>query len=348
MSYYYEYELGKAAKILCEDLFKLKPGETFVITADTESEKRVIDATATAAFACDAKPMVIYTASPLGVGQAADPMLPLESLTAALLKADAWVEFNNKYLLYSTAYFTAMKGNKKLRHLALVGMNVDMMVRDIGRVDYPNLEKFMKPLTQKTLSAKHMRITTPAGTDVEFNNEPGRKPIMELGYADTPGSHMMAGQIGWSPNFESINGIIVFDGSIVPPIIGILKEPVRLTIKKGDVVKIEGGKEAIEYEKWLKSFNHPLMLKLAHVCYGFNPGARLTGNILEDERVWGSTEWGLGEVGAMLVPGGIHGPSHTDGICLDSSVWLDGVQIMDKGQILDPELKKLAEKLGKV
>lgn len=348
MSYYYEYELGKAAKILCEDLFKLKPGETFVITADTECEKRVIDATATAAFACDAKPMVIYTASPLGVGKAADPMLPLESLTAALLKADAWVEFNNKWLLYSTPYDIAMKGNKKLRHLCLVGMNVDMMVRNIGRVDYPNLEKFMMLVTKKTLSAKHMRITTPAGTDVEFNNEPGRKPIMELGYADTPGSHMMAGQIGWSPNFESINGTIVFDGSLVPPIIGILKEPVRLTIKKGEIVKIEGGKEATEYEKWLKSFNHPQMLKLAHVCYGFNPGARLTGDILEDERVWGGTEWGLGNVGAILVPGGISGPSHTDGICLNSSVWLDGVQIMDKGQLLDPELKKLAEKLGKV
>jgi 2,5-dihydroxypyridine 5,6-dioxygenase len=348
MSYYYEYELGKAAKILCEDLFKLKPGETFVITADTECEKRVIDATATAAFACDAKPMVIYTASPLGVGKAADSMLPLESLTAALLKADAWVEFNNKWLLYSTPYDIAMKGNKKLRHLCLVGMNVDMMVRNIGRVDYPNLEKFMMLVTKKTLSAKHMRITTPAGTDVEFNNEPGRKPIMELGYADTPGSHMMAGQIGWSPNFESINGTIVFDGSLVPPIVGILKEPVRLTIKKGEIVKIEGGKEATEYEKWLKSFNHPQMLKLAHVCYGFNPGARLTGDILEDERVWGGTEWGLGNVGAILVPGGISGPSHTDGICLNSSVWLDGVQIIDKGQLLDPELKKLAEKLGKV
>jgi len=348
MSYYYEYELGKAAKILCEDLFKLKPGETFVITADTESDDRVVNATARAAFACDAKPMVIYTASPLGVGKAADPMLPLESLTAALLKADAWVEFNNQWLLYSTPYDIAMKENKKLRHQCLVGMNVDMMVRNIGRVDYPNLEKFMKLVTKKTLSAKHMRITTPAGTDVEFNNEPGRKPIMELGYADTPGSHMMAGQIGWSPNFESINGTIVFDGSLVPPIIGILKEPVRLTIRKGEVVKIEGGKEAAEYEKWLKSFNHPQMLKLAHVCYGFNPGARLTGDILEDERVWGGTEWGLGNVGAILVPGGISGPSHTDGICLNSSVWLDGVQITDKGQILDPELKKLAEKLGKV
>src|SRR4030042_3241664 len=214
MSYYYEYELGKAAKILCEDLFKLKPGETFVITADTESDDRVVNATARAAFACDAKPMVIYTASPLGVGKAADPMLPLESLTAALLKADAWVEFNNQWLLYSTPYDIAMKENKKLRHQCLVGMNVDMMVRNIGRVDYPNLEKFMKLATKKTFSAKHMRITTPAGTDVEFNNEPGRKPIMELGYANTPGSHMMAGQIGWVLNFGALNGTIVFDGSL--------------------------------------------------------------------------------------------------------------------------------------
>jgi len=347
MSQYYEYELGRAAKILCEDLFKLKPGETFVITADTESDERVVDATARAAFACGAKPMVIYTASPLGVGKAADPMLPVEALTAALVKADAWVEFNNEWLLYSTPYDIAVKENKKLRYLNLVGLSVDMMVRNIGRIDYPNLEKFMKKIAKKTFSAKHMRITTPAGTDVEFDNEPGRPQLLDLGYADTPGSHMMAGQIGWSPNFESINGKIVFDGSLVPPIVGILKEPVHLTVKKGEVVKIEGGKEATEYDKWLKSFNDPQMLKLAHVCYGFGPGARLTGNIVEDERVWGATEWGIGNVGAILVPGGISGSSHSDGICLNSSVWLDKVQIMDKGQLLDPELKKLAEKLGK-
>jgi len=345
MPQYYQYELGRAAKILCEDLLKLKPGETCVITADTESDERVVDATATAAFACGAKPMVIHIASPLGVGKAADPMLPVEALSAVLSKADAWVEFNNEWLLYSTPYDVAMKEKKKLRHQCLVGMSVEMMVRNIGRVDFPNLESFLKVVTERTLAAKHVHIASPAGTDVEFDNEPGRKS--PVNYADTPGSHMMAGQISWAPNFESISGKIVFDGSLVPPCVGILRTPVVLTIKKGEIVRIEGGSEAREYEKWLKSFNHPQMLKLAHISYGFNPGARLTGNILEDERVWGATEWGIGNVGPRLVPGGIPGPSHSDGICLNSSVWLDGVQLMDKGQLLDPELRKLAARFGK-
>ena len=348
MSYYYEYELGKAAKILCEDLFKLKPGETFIITADTESDKRVVDATARAAFACDAKPMVIYTASPLGVGKAADPMLPAKALTAALSETDAWIEYNNQWLLYSTPYDVATAKNPKLRYLNACGMNANMMVRLIGRVDFPTLQKYMDHLIKITRNAKHMRITTPAGTDVEFDNNPEYPVILEYGRYDVPGSHMTPGQIGWSPSLETINGVIVFDGSIVPPIIGILKEPVRLIIKKGEVVKIEGGKEAIEYEQWLKSFNHPQMLRLAHVCYGVHPNARLTGDIVEDERIWGATEWGIGNVGPILIPGGISGPSHSDGICLNSSVWLDGVQIMDKGQLLEPELKKLAQKLGKV
>ena len=343
--YNLEFELGKAAKILCEDLFKLKKGETIVITADTGSDRRVVDATARAAFACDAKPMVIYTATPLGSSKASDSMLPLESFAAALMKADAWVELNQTCILYSTAYDLAFQGNKKLRYLCLPTIDVEMMVRNIGRVDYPNLEKLMKLVFEKTFSAKHMMITTPAGTDVEFDNVPGRKATLSLGFADTPGAYMMAGQIGWAPDFDSINGTIVFDGSLYP--FGILKEPIRLTIKKGEIVKFEGGSEAKEAEKWCKSFNDPQMLKLAHVCYSLNPGAKLTGNILEDERVWGATEWGIGEVGDIFIDGGIKGSSHTDGICLNSSVWLDDVQIMDKGQFIDPELKKLAEKLGK-
>jgi len=157
---------------------------------------------------------------------------------------------------------------------------------------------------------------------------------------------MMAGQILVTPNLESVNGRIVFDGSVSTH--GLLKEPIYMTINSGKITKVEGGIQAKEFEAWMKSFNHPQMLKVAHLCYGFNPGAKLTGNIVEDERVWGSTEWGIGCVGPTLIrPDGIPGPSHADGICLNTSVWLDGRKIMAEGKLIDLELLALAQKLGK-
>jgi len=54
----------------------------------------------------------------------------------------------------------------------------------------------------------------------------------------------------------------------------------------------------------------------------------------------------MNRIGPMLIkPDGIDAPSHTDGICLNSSVWLDEKLIMDKGRQIIPELKKLEEKL---
>lgn len=339
----YEIELGKAADILVRDLFKMKPGETFVITADTESDWSVVEATARAAFSAGAKPMVIWLASALGVGKAADPMLPQEALTGALKEADAWVEFNNEWLLYSTPWEIALSKNKKLRYMALVGMNAEMMIRCIGRIDYSTLRDFVENLTEMSIEAKEVLMKTPAGTEVTFKNFVGG-PLPHgariRGFPDKPGAHMMAGQIPLPIIRESVIGKIVFDGSVSPPI-GLIKEPIDLHVKDGCIVKIEGGHEAREFEAWLRSFNHPTMLKLAHVNYGFNPGARITGNILEDERVWGSTEWGIGN------HPGQPAPSHTDGICLNTSVWLDEEQILDEGRCVHPKLAELSKKLGK-
>jgi len=350
----YEYELGKASTVFMRDLFKVKSGETVVITSDTEADPHVVDAFASAAFAFDAKPMVIWMASPLGVSKAADPMLPVEALTAALKEADVWLEMGNKWLLYSTPYDIAMKENKKLRHMSLQGMTPDVIVRIIGRVDFPNLKVFMEKITEMTKNAKHIRMATPAGEDVEFDmaktadGKPDPVHPMDCNYGDAsaPGSHMMPGQIGWAPVFDSINGTIVFDGALDPPCRK-LEAPAVLTIEAGKIVKVEGGKQALQWDAWTKSFNDPMMRKLAHVCYGFNPGAKLTGNIVEDERVWGGTEWGVGNVGPIYIkPYGISGASHSDGICLNTSVWLDGKQIMDEGKMIEPELIELAHKLG--
>ncbi|MEM1857986.1 MAG: hypothetical protein QW300_02130 [Desulfurococcaceae archaeon] len=345
---FYEWEMYHAAKVLINDIFKVKPGESVVITADTMSDERVVEAVAGAAHDVGAKVVTVWMqASPYGVGKQTDPVLPVEGLGALLSKVDVWIEFNYQWLLYSTVFELAFKENKKLRYMCMVGMGVDQMVRLIGRVNIPVLQKFQDLLVEMTRKAKRVRITNPAGTDVTFINDPTRPIINEKGDASVPGMHMVPGQIGWSPVFESINGVIVFDGIINPPFDQPLREPVKLYVEKGVVVKIEGGSEARVFESWLKSFNHPQMFKLAHVCYGVNPGAKLTGNIVEAERIWGATEWGLGYVGPMLTGGEpIPAPSHTDGITLNSSVWLDDVLILKDGRFVEPRLAELQKRLG--
>ena len=64
--------MSKASNIITKELFDLKPGEIFIITGDTESDPRVVEATARAAFTIGAKPMVIWLAAPISVGKAVD------------------------------------------------------------------------------------------------------------------------------------------------------------------------------------------------------------------------------------------------------------------------------------
>lgn len=335
-------ELQIAADKLVREIFGVKPGETVVLTADYGSNENVLRAVSDSVREADAQVMVITVPTPRSVGKAADPDLPIEPLTAALCACDVWIEFNHQWLLYSTPFERASSENKKLRYMCLVDFDEDLMIRTIGHVETPKLQVFMRKVAGLTRSAKTMRVTTPAGCDVSFEIDPVHYVACDCGDATFPAVHMLTGQINVVPRFGSIQGTIVFDGSVTPPFGHAPATPIRLTVKDGVIQKVEGSEEAAIYDKYLRDFDDPGMLKMAHIAYGFNPGAKLTGNIVEDERVWGSTEWGIGYVSNIDAPPcGQDAVSHTDGICLNSSVWLDGVQIMDEGKIVLPELAAL-------
>lgn len=236
----YEFELAYAARILIDETCKLKKGETLLITADTETDMRLVKATASAAFAAGGKPMVVWTASPLGSGKMVDGFLPSEAILAAALKADAWVEFNRQYFLYSDTYNQAVAGNPKLRFLGLPGTTSDVFVRLYGRVDQMALAKFITCVANKTYNAKHVRMTTALGQDLSFENDPENPVRGETGYWDKPGTTMLAGQVAWVPILDSIEGTMIFDGSLVPQI-GVLSSPVTVEVKKGVITSVEGG-----------------------------------------------------------------------------------------------------------
>ena len=336
-------ELQIAAGKLVNEIFAVKPGEIVTMTLDYDSNMTVARVIADAVQEAGAFPMILQTPTPGGVGKAADPDLPVDALSGALLASDVWIELNHQWLLYSTPFERAYRNNKKLRYMCLADFDEGLLVRTVGHVETARLQVFMDRTAELHKRAKTMRVTTPAGTDVRFEMEPRHYVCVDSGDASRPGMHMLTGQLNIVPRFKSIQGTIVFDGSVTPPFGRILEEPIRLTVEGGVIVKVEGGKEAEEYEAWLRHFDDPGMLKMAHIAYGFNPGAILTGSVVEDERVWGCTEWGIGYVSTIdAPPDGQDAVSHSDGICLNASVWLDDRQIMDQGKIVDPELAALS------
>ena len=142
--------LETAADKLVKEIFGVKPEETVIITADDDSDASVVEAVKNSAKNAGAHAMVISVPTPGGVGKAADPDLPVDALSAALLCADVWIEFNHQWLLYSTPFERAEAENKKMRYMCLVDFNPDLMIRTIGNVETEQLKKFMLAITEKT------------------------------------------------------------------------------------------------------------------------------------------------------------------------------------------------------
>jgi leucyl aminopeptidase (aminopeptidase T) len=325
---------------------KVKEGETVAITCDTQSDWLFATEVEKAAMDLNAKPILVRNKAPPHVGRAAEPFLPVESLTGVVTGSDVWIELNAKWLLYSSVYEEALRC-KRTRYVCLVGMNRGMAVRCIGNVDVPSVLKFQRLLQSLTKQAHSMHYTTPDGTDVSFENDP-KRPVMVEGDVSGPGEYMLLGQVDWAPVEETINGTIVFDGSVNPPDeLGLLRDPLKLEIKSGRVVRVYGGKSARIYENWLKSFKDENMYTLAHLSYGCNPGAKLTGNVLEDERVWGVLEWGLGNQTETFQARSTRAVTHSDGITLKPTLEADGQIIIQKGRYTHPTLVDLANTLTK-
>ena len=79
---------------------------------------------------------------------------------------------------------------------------------------------------------------------------------------------------------------------------------------------------------------------MEHACFGFNPDVtQPTGHILEDERVFGCVQFGVGATH-------LSSPVRTDGVVLSASVWLDAEKIEVEERSVDPELVEFCRMMG--
>lgn len=341
-SEYLSFEASLGAKKLIEEVMLVRKGESVVITADTSSDQRVVELTAAAAYAVGAYPTIVrYETRTMSAQE------PTPPVAAAVAAADVWIELQLGYIMHSDAFRTALANGA--RYINLTGMDVQMLVDTVARVDYQGVTELGHALVGLLEQAQDIRITSANGTDISGRR--GDRPINLRGLPATqPGqSVMLSGQISFNPLEETQNGVIVFDGGAWPPNeIGILRSPVRFEISKGIVTDISGdGADAKIYADWMASLNDPNMYRTAHWSLGFNPGVRkVTGRIVEDERVFGCVEFGFGTKGSWI--GGEHwvAAAHTDASLIAPSIYADGEVIEENGRYAHPKIVEICRQMN--
>lgn len=338
---YLSFEVAQAALKLVRDVMLVTEGEDVVITADTSSDRRVVEAVANAAYIIGANPVVVYY--PTSYKAFEEPVKPVAE---AVSQADVWIELAYYCVMHSPCFQRAIKNGS--RYTCLTGMDVIMLTNTIGRVNYDVLVEFGEYLTQLVQSSDEIIVRDNNGTNLTAYNR-GRRVKHSGQKATKKGVPvMLGGQVSWCPIEETINGTLVFDAALFPPAeIGLLNENIKLTLKDGRVTNIEGGAQASTFKNWLASFNDPNMYRLAHYSLGFNPGVtKATGRIVEDERIFGCIEFGFGSQGASLMGAFWDAASHTDGVVSKPTVLLDGNVLEENGIYKDSNSVEFCRALG--
>jgi leucyl aminopeptidase (aminopeptidase T) len=204
----------------------------------------------------------------------------------------------------------------------------DIFVRAVP-VDYAALKRDGDRLAALLTGANICHVTSPAGTDVVVGLE-GRTGRSDDGNLAAHGAfgNLPAGEGYIAPLEKFGTGTIVFDGSLAT--FGLLEEPLTVTLTDGRATAATG-----EAGAWLlRTLDEggPTGRLVAELGIGTNPAARLTGNILEDEKVVGTVHLAFGM--SVSLGGDNVSSVHIDGVVRSASVELDGRPVMQDGELV--------------
>jgi aminopeptidase len=199
--------------------------------------------------------------------------------------------------------------------------------------DYEAMRVLCAAMAARLAARRHVRVTTPAGTDCTFDLE-GRSWLIDDGRIDEPGSfgNLPGGEIYIAPLRSGADGVCVIDCSIAVEGLGILPRPIELTFREGRIVEVAGGTEADAVRRVIEEAGSGADI-VAELGIGTNDQARLTGKIITDEKVLGTAHVAFGHNKGSY--GGDNEASiHVDGVMADASIWVDGELAIERGALV--------------
>ena len=314
-------KLDKASRIAIRDCMGAKPKEKILVITD-ENKREIGLSLHKNALALGYESFLLEMKSREFNGEE-----PPGLVAEAMKLADVILCPTTKSLTHTNARRSAAALGKRIA--TFPGITKDTMIRGLN-ADYKKISKLTVKLAKMMDKAKTVRVTAPNGTDITMSLE-GRRGLASKGLFHKKGEsgNLPTGEAFAAPVEGKTEGVFVVDGSFA--VIGMIKTPIKIKVEKGLATEISGGKEAKQLIKMLSSFGKKGR-NIAEIGIGTNDSAKLSGLLLEDEKVKGTVHIALGDNKSM--GGKVNVPIHVDGVILKPTVYFDEKIIMKNGKLL--------------
>jgi aminopeptidase len=214
------------------------------------------------------------------------------------------------------------------RMATMPGISEEFFVRGLS-ADYAEIQRITKMIHGYLDKAAVAHVTSPSGTDVVLDI---RNPaVVSDGDLQTKGkcTNLPTGETELAP--KNAKGVLVVDrcGEYIT-------EPSKLELKDGHIVSYEGNPSGRRFKRLVEEAKtrdgNDNASFIAEFAIGTNKSAKVTGNVLEDEKVFGTCHFGFGN--NMSYPGGRNASTlHIDTIVFKPTITLDGHTIMKNGKL---------------
>lgn len=313
-------ELDRAVKTVIRQCMGISPGEDVLVVCNPVTEEigalMRIEAQGDGA---DATLAVISERE----SHAAEPP---RAVAAAMAAADVVLAPTIQSLSHTAARKAASEAGVRVG--SLPGVTEEMLTR-LMAADMDELRRRGWAIVTALNSGTEARITCRHGSDLRIGLE-GRRGIVDAGELSTRGAfgNLPCGEGFIAPLEGTTEGTLVVDGSIAG--VGLVDTPTALTVREGHLVETSGGAGSELMD--LLTVHGSDGTNVAELGIGTNEEAILTGNILEDEKIFGSCHLAFGASAA--IGGTVQVPVHLDCVLMEPTVEIDGEAIVSGGELL--------------
>lgn len=315
-------KLNKACKIAIKDCMAAKKGERILVVTD---QKKYEIGRALHCAALDLKHESLLIEMKSGQVNGEEPPAEVAEL---MKKYDVVLCPTDKSLTHTKARRNASANGTRVA--TFPGITKEIMIRGLS-ADYKKIAALTLKLKKLFDKTKVIHVTSLNGTDIKMDIT-GRKAIASKGlfHKSGEGGNLPTGETFAAPLEGTTNGVFYVDGSMAG--IGVIKNtPIKIEVENGYATKITGGPEAKKLRAMLKEHGKEAF-SIAEIGIGANDKAKLSGLILEDEKVLGTAHIALGN--NITMGGYVDVPIHLDGVIKKPTIFFDKKEIMRKGKLL--------------